>query len=110
MRLRPGDILIYILYIVLIVLSLSSSGGDILLVEADGEEYAFSLGTDGIYSVEGALGETVIEIKDGRARIIESPCPNKTCIQSGWSDTLCCLPNRVICTAASQGEIDGISG
>lgn len=108
---RFGDILIYILYAAAIVLSLSSMrGGDMLMVEANGCEYAFSLEEDGIYSVTGALGETVIEIKDSKARIVDSPCPNKTCVLSGWSDVLCCLPNRVICTAAGSGGADAVSG
>ena len=84
---------------------------DTLYVEADGREYAFSLSEDGIHEVEGAIGTTVIEIRDSEARIISSPCPNQTCVRSGWSGTLCCLPNRVICTAGNgEGGVDAISG
>ena len=110
---KAVDLVIYILYLAFFIWSLSAaaSGGDTLYIEADGREYAFSLSEDGIHEVEGAIGTTVIEIRDSEARIISSPCPNQTCVRSGWSGTLCCLPNRVICTAGrGEGGVDAISG
>ena len=97
------------------VLALSAmllpGSSDTLYVEADGVEYAYSLSEDGIYSFNGPLGITEIEINNGKARVVSSPCPNGTCIKSGWSDTLCCLPNRVIATAGKAGgEVNAISG
>ena len=109
---KAADAIIYILYILLIILSfaLLPEGGSTLFVEADGRDYAFSLSEDGLHEVEGAIGTTVIEISDGRARILSSPCPNQTCVQTGWSDTLCCLPNKVICISGERGDVDAISG
>lgn len=99
-KLKLLDFIILFLTIVLIICSfkLNRKDGAYLLVEADGTHYEFSLSKDGKYSVEGILGETVIEVKDGKARIISSPCPNKTCISSGYQSTLVCLPNKVIAT------------
>ena len=112
---RPSfpDIMIFLAYISAIALSAvaaAGSRGDILEVNADGHEYAYSLSDNGVHSFTGPLGETVIEIRDGRARVLSSPCPNGICMKSGWSDTLCCLPNRVIAVSTAEGEADAISG
>lgn len=49
--------------------------------------------------IQGPLGQSVLEIRQGAIRFRESPCPQKYCIHSGWSkhqgDLLACLPNRV---------------
>ena len=110
---KTGDIVLIIIYILIFFLSLRlySGGGNTLLVETESDSYAYSLSEDGIYSFSGPLGTTEIEIEDGRARVLSSPCRNKLCIQSGWSDTLCCLPNRITAvTIRSEGEVDAISG
>ena len=113
--LRPhaADIAAFMIYAAALALSLLlvPERSDTLYVEADGVEYAYSLSDDGIHSFTGPLGVTEIEIRDGRARVVSSPCPNGTCVRSGWSGTLCCLPNRVICTAGNgEGGVDAISG
>ena len=36
-------------------------------------------------------------------RIIDSPCPNKTCVAQGWHNPLVCLPNKVMITIESDG-------
>ena len=54
---------------------------------------------DGLYAVQGPLGETRIEIRDGRAIIRDSPCPQPAW-HGGWIDrrgqVSVCLPNRVV--------------
>ena len=112
-RPRIPDIIVFLAYagaIALSAIAASSSAGSILEVNTDGKEYAYSLSDDGIHSFTGPLGETVIEIKDGKARVISSPCPNGICMKSGWSSTLCCLPNRVIAVSSSEGDADAVSG
>ena len=64
-------------------------------VQADGKNYEFSLQNDGVFTVQGALGKTSFEISNNKVRIIDSPCPNKTCIACGWSNFIVCLPNKV---------------
>lgn len=49
--------------------------------------------------VAGALGISLIEIKDAQVRFVDSPCNNKLCVRSGWhqhaGETTACLPNQV---------------
>ena len=41
-----------------------------------------------------------LEVKDGRVRVVESDCPNKVCVHTGWialsGEVIACVPNRVI--------------
>ena len=103
-------VVIYLTAIALSLLSLSA-GGDILTIETENGTFAYSLNENGIHSFDGPLGITEIEIKDGKARVISSPCRNGLCMKAGWSNTLCCLPNRIIATTNSpEGGVDAISG
>ena len=86
-----------------------SQKGSLVKVNAAGSHYEYSAKQDGIYKVAGALGMTTFEIKDGKVRIIDSPCPNKTCVNQGWHSPLVCLPNNVIITLEEEGEFDALS-
>ncbi len=113
MRIRKGDVAVAIVYIAFIIASILSleQGGNILTVETENGSYAYSLSENGIYDFSGPLGTTEIEIRDGKARVISSPCRNGICMEAGWSDTLCCLPNRIIATSTgNEGGLDAISG
>ena len=111
-KLKPLDFLFTIavlsLGIFLTVKNLTQRGS-IIKVNASGNHYEYSAKKDGIYEVKGALGITTFEIKDGRVRIIDSPCPNKTCVNQGWHSPLVCLPNNVIITIEEEGEFDALS-
>ncbi len=104
-HLLPFDILIIILVVVAgIFLTVRGLGqkGSRVIVNAAGVKYEYSAELAGTYKVPGELGDTTFEIKDGRVRIIDSPCPNKTCISQGWHNPLVCLPNKVMITV--EGE------
>jgi len=65
-------------------------------------------------NVTGELGQSVIEIRDGKVRFSDSPCNSKVCILSGWhqhsGDHIVCLPNKVGITLLSQNDrFDGIN-
>ncbi|WP_455217406.1 NusG domain II-containing protein [Kaarinaea lacus] len=51
------------------------------------------------YYVPGLLGESHIRVENGQVRFIDSPCPNKLCIHTGWikqgGENVTCLPNQV---------------
>lgn len=119
-KLRPIDILIFLILtgcgIFLTVSSMNKAAqkGERISVNANGVRYEYSASKNGTYTVEGELGPTTFEIKDGRVRIIDSPCSNKTCVIQGWHSPLVCLPNKVIITVESEnlqrgGGFDAIS-
>lgn len=49
--------------------------------------------------IQGYLGISELEVKEGKIRFIASPCANKHCIRAGWihrhGELAACLPNRV---------------
>lgn len=51
------------------------------------------------YTIQGKLGPSLIEVKNGRIHFSQSPCTSKQCIHSGWldqgGDFAACLPNQV---------------
>ncbi|MBB6479660.1 NusG domain II-containing protein [Spirochaeta isovalerica] len=117
---RPADYLIFILNIAAIVvfsLSVYGKAGEPsnVLIEAGEDQWIYSLDEDRIVHIHGNQGDTVIEIKDGKAHIADSPCPDKLCVQMGWlenpNDWAACLPNGVFVTlqGESDSEIDAIS-
>lgn len=110
----------------LIVLSLSGiffikealpRGQTLEIAVDDQPAYVLPIGKDRIVSVEGAEGKTVVEIKNHRVRVTESPCHNKLCIKQGWikSGVIVCLPNRVVVTIGKYKNdfdtiVDAITG
>ena len=72
------------------------------LVNVRGEKglWVFPVDSSETIVVSGPLGDTVVEIGGGFARIMSSPCLNQTCVSAGrihapgqWT---ACLPNRVM--------------
>jgi len=81
-----------------------------LVIEAPSGAWIYDLKTDRTVKIPGALGNTTVEIAGGKARILDSPCPNKTCVaaaplsrQGDWS---ACLPNKVI-LRVKGGDLGG---
>lgn len=110
--LKFGDFIVFFLITALSIFSITKAftkKGTLVHVSAAGNEYSFSLEKDGQYDIEGSNGPTKIEIKEGRVRIIDSACPNKTCVKQGWGSTIVCLPNDVIITVESEGGYDAIA-
>ncbi len=87
-------------------------------IEVNGKSaYRLPLNTDTTISVKGVIGDTVVEIKNRKVRIKESPCPNKICIHNGWVDrgAIVCLPNKVMVFIGGSEDrqnktIDAIAG
>lgn len=111
------------LFVVLILLSLSglflvkglALSGNTASIEVNGKLlYRLSLDEDRTVEVNGPVGITRVEVKDGKIRITDSPCPNKLCVRQGWIErgAIICLPNRVVVTIGVGGMrgVDAISG
>ena len=117
-RLFPFDFILILLIIVfsffLFKNSVRKSRGKVL-VQANNQNFEFSLENEGIFNVQGKLGITVFEIENRKIRILESPCQNKICIASGWTDFVVCLPNKVFIQTEKNHnknyceDFDGIS-
>ena len=65
-------------------------------------------------NVHGAIGESTLQVADGRVRFTTSPCSNKLCIHSGWiknaGEAAACLPNRLsVQLARHDNSFDSIN-
>ena len=93
------------------------SKGDWVVVTVNQKEtIRLPLDQDQKTHVKGPIGLTEIEVKNGRARIIRSPCKNKVCIKSGYiryADRLAaCIPNRVVIRIVGKSHrgVDAVIG
>lgn len=65
-----------------------------------------------LLEVQGTLGSTIVEIKDEKVRVLESPCSQKICVAASYikrpGDWIACLPNGVFIRleGEAEGEID----
>ncbi len=84
------------------------------IVRVDGQIiHKLSLGQDQEITVLGPAGETVIQVQQGRVRVLRSPGSQEICMRQGWihkpGQALICLPNRVTIEIPGDSGIDAIS-
>lgn len=64
------------------------------------------------FTVEGALGLSELEIRDGKVRFVSSPCRNQVCVHHGWAshsgELLACLPNRIALVLEGEAAVNDI--
>lgn len=101
---RPGDWLLFAAIATLLGFAFprlwSGSLGDQAIVRQEGRIVAeLDLHTPRTLEVSGPLGNTVIAIEAGRARVASDPGPRQYCVQQGWlqraGEIAICAPNRV---------------
>jgi hypothetical protein len=86
-----------------------------LVVQVEGRRILeLSLNIDSVQKVKGPLGETTIMVKDNKAWIYNSPCPDHLCMKMGKisrkGEIVVCVPNRVILTITGSGESNSLDG
>jgi len=110
--LKPADVAIIVASALAFVLSaMAIYGGPApasLVVSSGTDEWIYPLSEARTIEVQGPIGITVIQIKDGQANIIASPCTNQTCVASAAvahkGDWSACLPNGIFIRAESDYE------
>jgi hypothetical protein len=118
--LRPFDIAAICLAVaVTVIASVAAYGGSAvpsgLRVESQDGTYLYDLGQDAQLIFAGPIGETAVEIVDGLARVVSSPCREQICVNSGLLETTgdwtACLPNRVFLeiTGNEDSDVDAVS-
>ena len=105
--LRPGDALVLLAGIagwVMLSVSLWQSGPAAQAqIRRDGLVVAaYPLSEDRTVSVTGPIGNTVIRIESGRARVVSDPGPRQYCVRQGWltrpGEMALCAPNHISLT------------
>jgi hypothetical protein len=86
-----------------------------VVIEASGAQWIYPLNQDRQERVPGPLGDTTVVVKDGRAYVEDSPCPDKLCVHmpsiSKPGQWIACLPNRVFVRVRGDSgqDIDQLS-
>lgn len=117
--LKTGDL---VLVFALGVLTLVSWGllhqresGSRVLIYQDGKETSdLSLNSNRTIQAKGPLGISVIQVRNGKVRMLTSPCPQQICVHMGWiskpHSSVVCVPNRVmIQIPADHDSLDAIT-
>lgn len=91
-----------------------------VVVEINGKTvFTAPLSVDQKISLEAPCGEVLLEIRDRRVRLIEAHCPNRICVNQGWTakGVIACLPNdlAVYVNISSRGgrtgkDLDAVTG
>ena len=110
-----GDVVVISFVIVLAVLIgvlfliwTGSDKGNTVVVYREGKKIQeLPLDDDGEILIENNYTNK-LEVKDGKAAIVESDCPGMDCVHSGWikdkGRSLVCLPNRVEIRIEGEAE------
>lgn len=78
--------------------------------------YSFDMGMSKDQSIRIEYGESynIIEISEGKIRVSEAGCPDKTCVKMGWLKSgtpVVCLPNRLeIRFSHGKSDVDAVVG
>lgn len=115
-KILVGIVLVINLLSIPFIFALKKAGADVIVEEDNKLIGKYSLKEEQLISVEGKLGITDIEIKDGQARIVRSPCLHKVCIKMGWirhsGKIAVCIPNKVVIRVVGENAngLDAIVG
>lgn len=109
-------LIIFILVIVgilILIINLNKKEGDTVEVYyKDDLVLSADLSINNTYTVEGLLGDVVIEIKDKKVRVVKENSPKNICSTEGYiSDStkpLICLPNKVVIKIVQSSDMDGV--
>ena len=111
---RPGDWLVVTLAASLVGLSFPWlwQGGiaERAIIRQEGAVFAeVDLKSARQITVPGPLGETLIAIEPGRARVVADPGPRQYCVRQGWlmrpGEIAICAPNRVSLQIAGRTKV-----
>ena len=91
-------------------------GNKYISVQINGEEYkqiTFENSNEKmIYPIISEFGKNVIEIQNGKVRVIEADCPDKLDVKQGYikntGEIIVCVPNRFVIEIKGSKNLDNI--
>ena len=87
-------------------------------IYSDGSLYETIYLSDNDYEsefiIESEYGYNKIKVSDGKICVLEADCPDKTCVNTGWTNSaanpVICVPHRLEIVIEGSAQIDGVSG
>lgn len=105
-RLTRGDIIVLFVAVFFVAYLYSVYWQDarlpgeyIHVVTGDDAPKKISLLQNQVFTVNGKIGASKIQVEGGRVRFVSSPCVNKLCLHQGWlnlsGEIIACVPNQI---------------
>lgn len=96
----------------------TASSENLLVIRTPTETLTYPLSADRTVTVSSGNITLTVEIRDGRARVSDSDCPDKICQRTGWisrkGETVICAPAAVRLTITDPkggvGDADSVIG
>ena len=77
----------------------TASSENLLVIRTQSEVLSYPLSSDRTIPVASGGYTLTVEIRDGRARVRETDCPDRVCLHTGWisrkGETVICAPAAV---------------
>lgn len=77
----------------------NEDAGKLVIRQGEKALASYSLDQDRTLSIHGPLGDSMVQITQGKARFSSSPCTNQYCVHQGWLNKIgqvaICLPNQI---------------
>lgn len=112
---KNDKILIFIVFIIassilLVSNLLNQEGTQAIIYHGNKVIQTIDLSFDKTYQVEGDLGNIDIEVKNHQIRVVEENSPYHLCSKQGYisssSETIVCMPNRIVIEIVGENNID----
>lgn len=96
----------------------TASSENLLVIRTPTETLTYPLSADRTVTVSSGNITLTVEIRDGRARVSDSDCPDKICQRTGWisrkGEAVICAPAAVRLTVTDPkggvGDADSVIG
>lgn len=96
----------------------TASSENLLVIRTPTETLTYPLSADRTVTVSSGNITLTVEIRDGRAHVSDSDCPDKICQRTGWisrkGETVICAPAAVRLTVTDPkggvGDADSVIG
>lgn len=78
----------------------AGADGSTVVITAPGGQTVVSLSEDADYRIDGAVSDLTVRVDHGSVSVVESDCPDQTCVRTGRvsaaGEVIACVPNRVV--------------
>lgn len=105
-------VLLILCVVLFVVIGRHAPGESVQVKQDDAVIFKAPLSDSRKVDLSGVLGITELEIIDGKARIISSPCPFKVCIGMGEisrsGEIIACVPNRLLIQVVGVNDMNGM--
>lgn len=108
------SILFLIIFLIYIFSKSNNSLGGTVVIQTSGRDFIrVPLSENKTIKVPGPLGESIVEIKDKKVRMLFSPCPDKLCEKEGYiskpGQVIVCVPNKILIKIEARAPFDALT-